>query len=650
MKEHTAKTSALCRRQRSHAAIQGRKYQLLLGLGCLITALILSAAKLLDAPIPLAACMIAAFPPGLNSFSTAIGAICGYLLFTEGTNCAELVILSIMNLASVLVFQGTQLPGKIWFFPLMSAALWALLRGIGLSSAAQIPLWLLQIGVCGASTGIFRRTVAYGTGARLLSLGALLCALSSLPLSIDPGLLLATALCIAFGKGPEALVFGLAIDLTGGTPWVSIAFCVPTLTLQKLRKNAMPTFGLGFLILSSLLALLFATDPLASVFCLAAGTAIGLVLQRLPIFAESGSGESKAGNRSQARKAAHILRLLRQQLPVEAECPSESEAESVYDGAAEQVCRCCERFRHCWGDRIGRTCTALNSAAHSIILNGTAKAEDFPEEFRNHCSYLDGFVMAVNQELEGMLFRRQYRMRLQESRLVLAQELQCLEEYLLTPECPDHDSAGYGAYLPEIGLCSLGKNGATVNGDRSRRFYLDGRYYILLCDGMGSGELAAKFSAETISLLEQLLKSGMPPENALRLLNGVELLRGDDRFTTVDLLSIDLKNGEAELLKWGSAPSYFRSGNEVKKIGTATPPPGVGVGGEHSPDRYTLSLSGGELLVLRSDGACGEEIEEALRSYTGRSSVALAAYLISGISGEDDMTAITVSLRLHISS
>ena len=61
-----------------------------------------------------------------------------------------------------------------------------------------------------------------------------------------------------------------------------------------------------------------------------------------------------------------------------------------------------------------------------------------------------------------------------------------------------------------------------------------------------------------------------------------------------------------------------------------------------------LSLSGGELLVLRSDGACGEEIEEALRSYTGRSSVALAAYLISGISGEDDMTALTVSLRLHI--
>ena len=77
------------------------------------------------------------------------------------------------------------------------------------------------------------------------------------------------------------------------------------------------------------------------------------------------------------------------------------------------------------------------------------------------------------------------------------------------------------------------------------------------------------------SLLEELLKSGMCPENALKLLNGAELLRGEDRFTTVDLLSIDLQTGQAELLKWGSAPSYYRSGEEVKKIGTASPPPGA---------------------------------------------------------------------------
>lgn len=46
----------------------------------------------------------------------------------------------------------------------------------------------------------------------------------------------------------------------------------------------------------------------------------------------------------------------------------------------------------------------------------------------------------------------------------------------------------------------------------------------------------------------------------------------------MDLLHIDLTSGEAELLKWGAAPSYLRCGDTVKKLGTASLPPGVGVG------------------------------------------------------------------------
>lgn len=71
----------------------------------------------------------------------------------------------------------------------------------------------------------------------------------------------------------------------------------------------------------------------------------------------------------------------------------------------------------------------------------------------------------------------------------------------------------------------------------------------------------------------------------------------------MDLLHIDLTSGEAELLKWGAAPSYLRCGDTVKKLGTASLPPGVGVGGDHAPERYRLSLRRGEMLVLVSDGA-----------------------------------------------
>ena len=154
---------------------------------------------------------------------------------------------------------------------------------------------------------------------------------------------------------------------------------------------------------------------------------------------------------------------------------------------------------------------------------------------------------------------------------------------------------------------------------------------------------------ETLGLLERMLKTGLAPEAALKLLNGVELLRGDDRYTTVDLLHLNLAEGKGTLYKWGSAPSYWRCGEEMKKIGTATPPPGVGVGGEHAPERYELSLKEGELLVLISDGAGSVETEALIADYHGTSPQELAALLISVQTGEDDMGAVAVSLQAYAS-
>ena len=138
------------------------------------------------------------------------------------------------------------------------------------------------------------------------------------------------------------------------------------------------------------------------------------------------------------------------------------------------------------------------------------------------------------------------------------------------------------------------------------------------------------------------LRTGVAPLDALRILNGTYLLRGDGCFSTVDLLHIDLTSGEAELLKWGAAPSYLRCGDTVKKLGTASLPPGVGVGGDHAPERYRLSLRGGEMLVLVSDGA--GDAESAVAGFAGDSPRELAALLIAGLPAEDDMTAVAVAL------
>ena len=86
------------------------------------------------------------------------------------------------------------------------------------------------------------------------------------------------------------------------------------------------------------------------------------------------------------------------------------------------------------------------------------------------------------------------------------------------------------------------------------------------------------------------------------MLNELYVLRGDGCFSTIDLLEVDLCTGEGALYKWGAAPSYLKKGGTVKKIGTASPPPGLGVGEEHRAERVGLSLQRGEQLVLTTDG------------------------------------------------
>ena len=164
---------------------------------------------------------------------------------------------------------------------------------------------------------------------------------------------------------------------------------------------------------------------------------------------------------------------------------------------------------------------------------------------------------------------------------------------------------------------------------------------------MGTGEEAARLSTHAIHLLEKMLRGGLGPEEALRLLNGNMLLRGSGTFSTVDLLQLDLHSGTAYLYKWGAAPSYWRDGDKIRTVGTTTPPPGIGIETLSVPEKFKLPMKGGQSLVMISDGAYGEETEATVASYTGSSTKELAALLISAMKGEDDMTAIVVSLDLR---
>lgn len=203
------------------------------------------------------------------------------------------------------------------------------------------------------------------------------------------------------------------------------------------------------------------------------------------------------------------------------------------------------------------------------------------------------------------------------------------------------------------GVAAQKKNGETVSGDAGTYFKRsDGKLYLLLCDGMGSGPAANRESSLAVRLLEQLLQAGVSTRHALSTLSSALALRGEDTggFTTVDLLQIDLFSGEGELYKLGAAPTYVKKGSSVQSLTGTSLPAGLADGDASSLDHFTLRLAPGDCVLMVSDGICaaGDDgwLRERLKNFDGVSPKDLARDLIthSPQDATDDRTALVVRI------
>lgn len=630
-----------------HRNLSGKQRTLRDSLLMLGGGFVLAGIRLFGAPTPIGACFVLSVPFGVCSLTAMLGAAGGYLALFGSAAAPELA-LTLMMFSASAVFQGTELPQKKWFFPCLSAGVCALLEGMIYfgGNAGNITFYAAKILIAALGAAALHSSFRGSRRARLFAMAAFCAGLSGLTEAVNLGLLFAAACCVATGDPAVAAAMGIALDLGGGiSGGMTVAMTLPALLCCVLPRRDKLFVAITYLVLTNLTLLLFGASSVANAICVAAGVGAGVLLWQGSVQGIALSVEPQRGAASTLRNAAEVLEYVCGCLQTSEGAPA-SEAGDVYDGAAERVCRCCARFHHCWEYRAQETYDALSGTAKRMIENGYLEADDLPEGFREQCCHVAGFVTALNQELEGMLYRRRYRMELFESRQAVADELSCIAQYLRAESDARWRDRSEAAFLPQVGISSVGKDGSRVSGDRGTCFTarnLD--YYVILCDGMGTGEEAAQCSDETLRLLERLLRSGIAPEQALRLLDSCEILRGATCFATVDLLQVHLCTGEAVIYKWGAAASYYRDGEEVKRIGTATTPPGVGVGGEHAPERYELSLKRGEMLVLVSDGAGGMETEANIAAFRGDSPQELAALLIAGMPPEDDMTAVAISLR-----
>lgn len=150
-------------------------------------------------------------------------------------------------------------------------------------------------------------------------------------------------------------------------------------------------------------------------------------------------------------------------------------------------------------------------------------------------------------------------------------------------------------------VCGCPKEGEH-SGDTHSFIKIDShRFLMAVCDGMGSGERANRFSTSTITLIEDFYKAGFSHKLVLESVNNFLTLSSEEIYSAVDIAVVDLIDGSLDIIKIGSPPSFIKTKDSVLRVEGAALP--IGLLEEMKPTIVSYSLKGGETVVFTSDGA-----------------------------------------------
>ena len=478
---------------------------------------------------------------------------------------------------------------------------------------------------------------------------------------------------VSLGSAAQPLTMGLILALTGwrtlamalgsilgyrffweeagtqGVVW-SLGGCLAALTLGKrrfLREGEWLMPGMASLIVS--------TTGLVFQMAFGDGTALGIYWMRVILAGvcvffcrRMLGGESQGESREQLARRFDVG-AAQVRLEIMAGVLNQTQQllwENPPDPIDEDALMARTRERACGSCPNRKGCVESAQLKTELLHRSLVDTSSLPV----HCKKPNRLGLELRRSQEQLRMLKGEENKRRECRKAVVQQYRFLADYLR--QTSDSLNRRYEKirlnYKAEVQITTLGKEPA--NGDRCQCFSgVGSKYYVLLCDGMGTGMGAAQEGQNALNMLRQMLTAGFPAEYALGSVNSLCCLRSRAGAVTVDLAELDLHTGKAVLYKWGAAPSVVLRGSTAEKVGTAGPPPGLDVEvTRETTDR--LSLRRGEALILMSDGIDGEGVLRVASGDPGEPLGELAAKLLEICSedGADDAT--VAAIRLHPTS
>ena len=587
-----------------------------------------SAASLGNFAQPLALGLISAVT-GWRAVVVSLGAMAGYPTFWGTAGKQGIVWSAAGGLLALLLGRREQSRDQPLMIPAIAAFLTAvtgLTFQVFLGDKTPVMMYFLRIALTFFSAALFSQAARCRdaiTDWLCMGLGVLALAQVSIGPYLGLGYAAAGALAVG-GAFPAAALAGLGLDLAQVTPIpmtavMCLAYFVRMIPFdKKWQRYAAPGAACGIVMAASGQ---WDWTPLPG---LVLGGALGALLPPRPEIVHRRGETGIAQVRLEL--GAEVLTAT-QQLILEMEPPPIA-LEALLDKARERACGNCSARKNC-----------LEQAKLTVeLLENPLEAD---------CRKTGRLIPELHRAQDQLRYLKADRARQGEYRGALVQQYRFLGDYLrgLADKLPRRGEQAQIEFRVEVSARSRGKERA--NGDTCLAFAGPGcRYFVLLCDGMGTGLGAAQDSREASSLLRRMLTAGFPAEHSLDSVNSLLVLRGSGGAVTMDLAELRLDTGTAAVYKWGAAPSWVLTRSGAEKIGTATPPPGLSVK-ENRMTVEKLSLRRGEVLILLSDGVDGED---ALRQFSLTPDAPpgeLAAKILERgcQNAEDDATAAVIRLR-----
>lgn len=579
-------------------------------LGAAAGGAVLAAAPIWNHPVPLAAVWAITLTDKLRP-AAALGAALGYGLFWPAAGGKAAVWAAGMLLASLLPDLSH---GKLLHITAgcITALTNLLFQIFGLEDG-HLGFFFMEILTAMGAAELFTR---WGKSA-----GVYLSALWLLGLGkIHPGLgLFACGAGVTFLPPAAAVTWAAALELSGAANSSAAAYAAGSLLLRQLplpipwRRCLAPGLSAGIV-----MAAAGRFVPWTFLCFSLGGFAGGLLpeMERQSAF-RRGRGCAQVRLEQMARLFTQFQHSLLELPPLSVD--EDAFVEKIRIGA----CACC----------AARNACSQESSIGPELLHGNLS-------FR--CRKTGRVLREVQACQAQMQQLRLNHTRQEECRQALVQQYGYLSGLLelLSDRLAAQNTSAAPAF--RIQISARCRRRESANGDRCMAFAGDGcRFFVLLCDGMGTGQGAAEEAQRTAAMIRSMLLAGMPPQYALGCINSQLALRQLAGAVTVDLAEIHLDCGKASVYKWGAAPSFVVRRGKYRQIGQVSLPPGLSL--EQSQEGVSqLSLCHGEWLVMVSDGV--DISEEVLSAQESETAAFARRILENQPESADDATAAVIRL------